>query len=705
MASGAESAHTFRDRYRLLELVGEGTNARVYTADDLTLHRRVAVKILREELAADEGFRQRFEQEMRAASSLSFPRLLPVYDWGLDPLPHLVTEHVNGGSLADMLAAGRRLSPSQALEVGFEVARALANIHRAGGAYCGLTASSIMFDSEARVFVSDLGVAAAIGAAGLDKPDPNGDPAAKASGEPQETESAAIQPDATQEDATQEDAATAATEPDGDADAAATAATEQDAIQEDAATAATEPDAIRPDAIQEDAATAATEQDGDADDAGSGSDESDPWGIGADSWDTEVWDIETWGLDDTGREDAAEVDASPAEAESSTQPRHSPDDQQRDVHDLALLLNEAVTGMRSAPTSVGEGLFPVSILLGPLNPVLERATAVDPAERLDAAGLVEELLEAASLLPRPDPLPIVPVDAVAAPIGDDGPLALVASAPTGHESQAGLARARLSAIPLDDVLRRRWPGLVLAVALVLGGSIAGVWAWMESRPETVAVPDLAGRDRQAAAEAVSAHGLEAREILVREPGTQRGEVVRTEPPAGVELDAESTVALFVSLGEPLVALDFDVYGHTVLDATALVEERGLAVEGEVTVNDEGVPPGLVVGLDVAEGVYELEPGSAVGLRVSEGPAARTVPAVPEDRTSIAAVEALYAARLQPAEVTEFSADVPAGEVIGFSPASGTTVEADSVVEIRVSQGPEPPPPEPEEPAETEAEEA
>ena len=659
MVLGEQSAHLLRDRYRLLELVGEGANARVYAADDLTLRRRVAVKVLRGELAGDEAFKQRFEQEMRAASSLSLPRVLPVYDWGLEPVPHFVTEHVTGGSLADMLVAGHRLSPSQALAVGLEVARALVRVHGAGIAYCGLTASSIMFDSQARVFVSDLGVAAALATAGpAESGSDDGDPL-RAGGEGTRGE----------------------------------AGLEGEAEPEETATVAVDQQGSR--------LEAAETQDADA--AGASPVEPDPWGIETDTWDTEVWDLETWGLDDAGGREAASHSAEPTGAVTAPEPSHESSGDRQDVYDLALILNEAVTGVRSAPGEEHGQSVPASILLGPLQMPLERATTADPTVRLDSAGLVEELLRVARFLPRPDPLPIVSAEAAVARDTNLGPLDPVPAPSGGPEGRVYSAGSRLSAVPLDDVLRRRWPGLVLAVALVLGGGTAGVWTWIDSRPETAPVPELTGRSRVAAVRSVTELGWDVQEVLVREPGTRRGEVVRTEPAAGVELGDAATIDLFVSLGEPLVALDFDLYGHTVLDATELLDERGLVAEGERRVKDEAVPLGLVVDLDVADGVYELEVGSRVGLVVSDGPADRIVPEAPGERTPAAAADALWAARLEPREVTAFSEDVPEGEVIGFRPASGRAVEADAVVEIRVSLGPEPRAPE--EPAEIEETEA
>ena len=177
MISSQEAKRAFGGRYRLLDFVGEGSNGRVYVAGDLTLRRRVALKILRADTAERPGFPERFADEMRATSALSHPRVLPVYDWGLEPQPYVVTEYLAGGSLAAVLHAGYRLTPSQALMVGLEAARALVNIHKGARAHLGLTPSSILFDSSARPYISDLGLAAALGAtaeqpAGTDESDP-----------------------------------------------------------------------------------------------------------------------------------------------------------------------------------------------------------------------------------------------------------------------------------------------------------------------------------------------------------------------------------------------------------------------------------------------------------------------------------------------------------------------------------------------------
>ena len=318
-----------------------------------------------------------------------------------------------------------------------------------------------------------------------------------------------------------------------------------------------------------------------------------------------------------------------AGTESTTEPEEGPDgqavpgqiysalEQTQDVHDLALLLCEAVTGSRVLTSDDGDDASMASLsALGPLQAVLVQAAAADdPTGRLSAAGLADELLRVANLLPRPDPVPLpsqYSVPAASTAVSYDQTEDFVRVGPSVSER---------SAIPLDDAPRRRWPGIILAAILVLGGAAAGVWALFLRGADHPEVPELEGRSAAAATSAATDLGWQVNEVLVREPGTSRGRVVRTEPPAGVSLDEGATLDLFVSLGEPLIPvsdLRF-IYGMSVEEATAELEALGLAPSSETLVNDAIVPPGLVVGLDVEEGVYELEVGADVDLLVSDGP--------------------------------------------------------------------------------------
>ncbi|MBW8827290.1 MAG: PASTA domain-containing protein [Acidobacteria bacterium] len=150
-------------RYRLLAVIGAGASGQVFLAEDVQLHRRVAVKVLHPALAADESFLRRFRAEARAAAALSHPNLMAVYDWGEDDEgPYLVLEHLGGGSLRAMLDAGHRLSQAQALLVGLETARALEVAHRRGIVHRDIKPANLLFGEDGRLRVADFGLARAL---------------------------------------------------------------------------------------------------------------------------------------------------------------------------------------------------------------------------------------------------------------------------------------------------------------------------------------------------------------------------------------------------------------------------------------------------------------------------------------------------------------------------------------------------------------
>ena len=158
------------ERYRLLAPIGTGASASVYLADDVTLRRRVAVKILHDALAGDEAFLRRFRAEAQAAAALNHPHIMSVFDWGHDDVPFLVTEYLGGGSLRTMLDHGRLLTPAQALMVGLEAARGLDYAHRRGFVHRDIKPANLLFDEEARLRIADFGLARALAEAAWTEP-------------------------------------------------------------------------------------------------------------------------------------------------------------------------------------------------------------------------------------------------------------------------------------------------------------------------------------------------------------------------------------------------------------------------------------------------------------------------------------------------------------------------------------------------------
>jgi eukaryotic-like serine/threonine-protein kinase len=158
-------------RYRLLTPIGTGASAQVFLAEDTTLRRQVAVKVLHPALAEDESFLRRFRAEAQQAAALNHPHVMRVFDWGeSEDGPFLVLEHLAGGSLRDMLDAGHRLSPSQALLVGLEAARALDYAHRRDLVHRDVKPANLVFDEEGRLCIADFGLARALAEAAWTEP-------------------------------------------------------------------------------------------------------------------------------------------------------------------------------------------------------------------------------------------------------------------------------------------------------------------------------------------------------------------------------------------------------------------------------------------------------------------------------------------------------------------------------------------------------
>ncbi|MFW2381339.1 MAG: protein kinase domain-containing protein [Acidimicrobiales bacterium] len=160
------------DRYRLVAPVGTGASATVYTADDLSLERRVAVKVLHRGLIKDPRFAKRFRNEAKAVAQLAHPRILNLYDWAEgDDDCYLVTELLTGGSLRHMLDDGHRLSVSQAVVVGLHALEGLEVAHQRGFVHRDIKPANLLFGADGRLRIADFGIARAVAEAAWTEPE------------------------------------------------------------------------------------------------------------------------------------------------------------------------------------------------------------------------------------------------------------------------------------------------------------------------------------------------------------------------------------------------------------------------------------------------------------------------------------------------------------------------------------------------------
>jgi serine/threonine-protein kinase len=338
--------------------------------------------------------------------------------------------------------------------------------------------------------------------------------------------------------------------------------------------------------------------------------------------------------------------------------------------------------------------------LGALREPLERAGWPEPSDRPDAAELGVALLAAAEGLPRPEPLPLAgaityePGDS-----GEDGDQTVLAPSTMATTSTSvldgtavpGLARDEPVLVEIEDEppprhRRRRWLVVALVALLAVVAGVGVGYAWVNSRTPTYEVPSLVELTEEQARAEVGEFGWRVEVEDIRQDGTTPGEVVRTEPEAGADLEEGGTLRLFVSLGNELRVVPQGLVGRPEAEAVAALEAAGLRATAKDAFSED-VADGIVLALpnDLPR---ELPGGTQVELTVSRGPEPRTLPG---DLAGLAYEEA--AARLGelglvPVREDHFSDDVERGRVIGTDPAAGASVPRDSDVKVLVSKGPD-----------------
>ena len=617
-----ETGRVLGGRYRLVAPVGVGTSSRVFLAVDTQLRRRVAVKLLHEALAEDEAFLRRFRAEARAASALSHPNILAVFDWGEDRadgivVPYLVTEYLGGGSLRNILDRGAPLTPSQTLVVGLDAARALAHAHQRGLVHRDVKPANLLFDEDARLRLADFGLARALAEASWTEPSGIAVGTARYAS-PEQALGRRL---------------------DGRSDVYSLAL-----VLVECVTGAV------PFSGDTTAATLALRTQGDLE-------------LGPELGGLRSVLERAGRLDPDQRPEAAEFEIGlMAAAEELERPEPLPivptlgdGEQTSEMHLVAGLggvsLLDPDTGIEAwaptpTPTPTASGSGDPEVLAVPPPEVVEEAVPGDPdvtdpdlpapagASPVEADRSPITVAEEHELLVGSRPTSFGPVDPL---VGTAAP----APAPSGRArrrmeraERKATAAAEKATAAAERAQRPKRPGrrraLVVAVAVALIVGAAAGW-WFLIRVPVHEVPDFVGEDVAAAVADAQDLGWTVDDSTEdRRDGTAPGEVLAQDPAVGDSLAEGEVLRLTVSLGPTLTVLP-PVAGMSEADATTALADAGFVV-GEVTrAFDEEVPVDAVVAAAPADTSLAIDSQgrlpkeTSIDLVVSDGPAPRVVP--------------------------------------------------------------------------------
>ena len=147
-----------KERYEILEVLGEGGMAFVYKAMDTQLERYVAIKTLKPNYVNQETFVERFRREAKTAANLNHPNIVQIFDWGIEEEPFFVMEYIEGNTLTSIVAKNRTISLSDVLFIGAQVASGLQAAHQKGLVHRDIKPGNIMITPDGKVKVTDFGI-------------------------------------------------------------------------------------------------------------------------------------------------------------------------------------------------------------------------------------------------------------------------------------------------------------------------------------------------------------------------------------------------------------------------------------------------------------------------------------------------------------------------------------------------------------------
>ncbi|HVU12412.1 MAG TPA: serine/threonine-protein kinase, partial [Phototrophicaceae bacterium] len=145
--------------YEIIELIGHGGMATVYRAQQVSMNRIVAVKVLPRQFLNDETYMQRFNREVKIVAQLEHRNIVPVHDYGeAEGQPFIVMRCMTGGSVDDLLRYGA-LKLDQIVRILDQIAPALDYAHGKGVLHRDLKPSNVLMDDDGGAYLTDFGIA------------------------------------------------------------------------------------------------------------------------------------------------------------------------------------------------------------------------------------------------------------------------------------------------------------------------------------------------------------------------------------------------------------------------------------------------------------------------------------------------------------------------------------------------------------------
>jgi serine/threonine protein kinase len=159
---------TFAERYQIIEELGRGGMGRVYKATDTKIKEKVALKLIKPEIASDKKTLERFGNELKIARKITHKNVGKMFDINDAEGTHFITmEYVSGQDLKGLIRQSGQLGIGTALSIAKQVCEGLAEAHKVGVIHRDLKPSNIMIDREGSVRIMDFGIARSLKEKGI----------------------------------------------------------------------------------------------------------------------------------------------------------------------------------------------------------------------------------------------------------------------------------------------------------------------------------------------------------------------------------------------------------------------------------------------------------------------------------------------------------------------------------------------------------